>query len=423
MPEPRRRSASLRRRTHGRINRWWIRLHRWTSLALGLLLLVETTSGAILLYGNDLARLVHPRRYQVTASPHPMSDVAALAMVRATHPELGAFGVQHYQGVYLVRGGDPESRDYTDAFVDPGSGRINGIGAELPTPIAFLVNLHDAGLTGRGMPGYLPWLSTPLPAVFGAHVTVGTYLLGLLGVLAVFLAVSGAIIWWPGIRMLTSGLRVRRGRGRYARDLDLHRVVGIVTVPFLLMWGVTGAAFYYDWPQRVYFALSPGQPRPAPAPPVPGRGPLLAPAQARGQALAAHPGASVLGFVERHPERPGGTYGFRLADGFDPYRYWNFAGQAYVAVDSHGGGIQDWVPRDRETALSRRLWNGGVYDGLHFGTLLGPLPRLVLFVAGLMPLVLGWTGLTVWWTRSRSARNRRRRLRAAGVEPPRWSWL
>jgi uncharacterized iron-regulated membrane protein len=129
----------------------------------------------------------------------------------------------------------------------------------------------------------------------------------------------------------------------------------------------------------------------------------------------------MVGFTERHPQRPGGGYGFRLTAGADPYRYWNFSGNAFVAVDSHGGGVQDWAPREEAAPLSQRLWNDGWYDGLHFGTLVGPLPRVVLLVFGLSPLLLGVTGLTVWWTKSRSARNRRRRLRAAGLGPFRWT--
>jgi len=55
-------------------------------------------------------------------------------------------------------------------------------------------------------------LGTPLPALFGANATIGTYLLGVLGVLLIFLSVSGAIVWWPGLRGLISGFVVRRGR-------------------------------------------------------------------------------------------------------------------------------------------------------------------------------------------------------------------
>ena len=152
-----------------------------------------------------------------------------------------------------------------------------------------MINIHDCALTCAGLPGYQAWLSTPLPSMFGADATLGYYLLGLLGVVLIFLSVSGAIIWWPGLRALASGFTVRRGRGNYVRDLDLHRVVGIVAVPFMLMWGATGAAFFFHWPEQIYYALVPGTACDDPAPPTPGAGPMLSFAQAQQIALAAHP--------------------------------------------------------------------------------------------------------------------------------------
>lgn len=91
-PSRRTRRWSRTRRAHGPINRWWIRTHRWTSLTLGLLFILEATSGAVLLYGNDLARALHPERYIVTPSATPMTQLDALNMVRASHPELKAAG-------------------------------------------------------------------------------------------------------------------------------------------------------------------------------------------------------------------------------------------------------------------------------------------------------------------------------------------
>jgi uncharacterized iron-regulated membrane protein len=417
-PSRRTRRWSRTRRAHGPINRWWIRTHRWTSLTLGLLFILEATSGAVLLYGNDLARALHPERYIVTPSATPMTQLDALNMVRASHPELKAVGVQDYEGVYLVRG-DSVNRDSLDAFVDPGTGRINGIGAEQPWFVLFMVNIHDCGLTCEGLPGYQAWLGTPLPALFGANATIGTYLLGALGALLVFLSVSGAIVWWPGLRGLISGFVVRRGRGNYVRDLDLHRLVGIVAVPFMLMWGVTGAAFYFQWPAQAYFAVLPGQAHADPPAPTPGTGPMLTFAQARDAALAAHPGAEVTGLSALHPEQPDGSYGFRLRKGYDPYGYWNYSGALYVGVDSHGGGTQDYAPDRPNSPLTERLWDGGFYYGLHFGTVVPAIPRVIWLLFGLSPVLLGITGTTVWLTKSRSNRNRRRRRKsiAAGGTP------
>ncbi|HTF54518.1 MAG TPA: PepSY-associated TM helix domain-containing protein [Pseudonocardia sp.] len=319
------------RRTHGPINRWWIRAHRWASLVLGLLFILEATTGAVPLYGNDLARALHPERHAVTPSATPMSEIEALRMVWATHPQ--------------------------------------------------------------------DWLTTPLPGVFGADMTLGYYLLGVLGVLLIFLCLSGAIIWWPGVRALASGFAVRRGRGHYVRDLDLHRLVGIVAVPFLLMWGVTGAAFYFHWPAQAYFALLPGEAHEDPPPPTPGTGPMLSLEQAQAVALAAHPGAQVAGISEIHPERPDGSYGFRLYQGYDPYHHWNYAGSRYVGVDSHGGGIQDYAPERPGAPLTERLWDDGFYYGLHFGSAVSGLPRVIWLLFGLTPVLLGITGTTVWLTK------------------------
>jgi uncharacterized iron-regulated membrane protein len=59
-----------------------------------------------------------------------------------------------------------------------------------------------------------------------------------------------------------------------------------------------------------------------------------------------------------------------------------------------------------------RYRDEGFYYGLHFGTLVPGPPRLVWLGFGLAPVLLGITGLTVWLTKSRSTRHRRRRARA-----------
>jgi hypothetical protein len=86
---------------------------------------------------------------------------------------------------------------YDAAFVDPGTGPITGVGPSSPWIILLLVNIHDCGRSCEGYPGYQAWLATPLPTL-DDHITVGGLILGVLGVLLLFLVVSGAVIWWPG---------------------------------------------------------------------------------------------------------------------------------------------------------------------------------------------------------------------------------
>lgn len=111
---------------------------------------------------------------------------------------------------------------------------VNEIGIDQPWFLALLVNIHDCALGCEGYPGYQSWMTKHMPGAPEA-VTIGYFVLGSIGVFLVFMVISGVVIWWPGLRCWKSGFQVRRRRGGYVRDLDLHKVVGIVAVPFLMM--------------------------------------------------------------------------------------------------------------------------------------------------------------------------------------------
>jgi uncharacterized iron-regulated membrane protein len=67
----------------------------------------------------------------------------------------------------------------------------------------------------------------------------GGLFLGAMGLLLVASIVSGVVLYGPYMRKLVFGT-VRSGRARRLRWLDLHNLLGIVTVAWLLVVGVTG---------------------------------------------------------------------------------------------------------------------------------------------------------------------------------------
>jgi len=86
-----------------------------------------------------------------------------------------------------------------------------------------VVNLHAnlmAGTTGRLVNGF------------------GSLSLTLLGL-------TGAVIWWPGIRFWRRSLTVE-WRGRFPRLMwDLHSALGFWFFAFVLMWGISGIYFAF----------------------------------------------------------------------------------------------------------------------------------------------------------------------------------
>ncbi|MEV0069449.1 PepSY-associated TM helix domain-containing protein [Amycolatopsis sp. NPDC050768] len=381
--------------------------HRWTSLVLGLFLVLETTSGAILLYRGEYFRATHSDFYHQTPTEHPISLQQARDIVATAHPGFSPAWVSNDGGVIAV--GDP---DFVEAYaVDPGTGHINGSTRLESGVMGFLANLHDCGLTCEGYPGYVSWLAKPVPTIGFAWppgTNWGLLLEVVLGLLMVLLAITGIVVWWPGFRRFSRGFRVRTSKGRFARDYDLHNVIGIVAVPFVLMWGVTGAAFYLPpvkdaWlavtggtaadPQKYSFtanAAAPGTPE-------------IDIDQAAAAALAKTPGEI------RYLTTPqDGYYSVSIAsEGYQPYGARTFFGGDHtVYVDSHDAthlSDVDAIPEPGANSFYDK-----VFEPAHFGWLVGGWWRIVWFVLGLAPLALMLTGISTWLFRSGSKRRRRK---------------
>jgi len=68
----------------------------------------------------------------------------------------------------------------------------------------------------------------------------GTLFLGFMGLLMVVAIVSGVVLYYPFTRRLEFGA-LRRRRSARVKWLDLHNLLGIVTVVWLLVVGITGS--------------------------------------------------------------------------------------------------------------------------------------------------------------------------------------
>jgi uncharacterized iron-regulated membrane protein len=72
-----------------------------------------------------------------------------------------------------------------------------------------------------------------------------------------FLGLTGAIIWWPGIRNWRRSLTVN-WRAYFARTIwDLHSALGLWCFVFILMWGVSGIYFSFPQSANALYRLDP----------------------------------------------------------------------------------------------------------------------------------------------------------------------
>jgi uncharacterized iron-regulated membrane protein len=382
-----------------------------------LALLAITTSGAVLILEPELRQVSHPSRFDATPSAHPISAHAAGAAAVARYGDLGPVTrVVRNRGVYEVAvGAAPE----TVVSVDPGTGRVLGHTRPERGVLGFLTNLHECGLSCEGYPGYISALNENMPDV-GLQgvdqITIGGAILGAFGIMMLLLVLSGVVLWWPKLRHWRRGFQVRRAKGRYSRDYDLHKLIGIVALPFLAMWAITGMNFELPVVSNVVFGVIGAKPAPDPdftsAPAKKGT-PDIGVDRAIALASTKADGGRFVGINLPDAEDPTGTYLAWFSHGLDPLKDSDYPGGLGIGVDRHTGQAET-LYGTLGRPLRQTIWSDWT-TGAHYGMFMGWIPRLLWLAFGLTPLLLAITGMSTWLYKRGKKRERKRRRRAAAA--------
>ncbi|OJU81302.1 MAG: hypothetical protein BGO11_08915 [Solirubrobacterales bacterium 70-9] len=390
--------------------------HRWGSFSLGLLLLVVVLSGVVLVLDPEIEQVTHPSLYDTASGPTKLAPGEALAVVHKELPDFDTTGTFIYdnRGAWEVH--SPATGDV--ARVDDTDGRLLGTINREHGVMAFIANLHECGLTCEEMSGYVGFLAKPAQ-IWGFDLTLGNegnwggFILAVSGILLLILVVTGIVLWWPkGKDKLKRGLKVRRGRGQYKLNYDLHKVVGFVALPALAIWALTGINF--ELPKQTegaFYAVTPGSAAPDSIyefESKPGSGPGVTMSEAIADARTAVPSGSTLISVTQ-PEMSEKTSYYELwfAHGVDTYAYGDYPGNYGVFVDRYSGDAHQYFPNPANDTVTNNFmqnWAGAI----HMGTLVGWIPRLGWIAFGLTPLLLAFTGTVTWVMRKRMGRRKAR---------------
>ncbi|MFY7951383.1 MAG: PepSY-associated TM helix domain-containing protein, partial [Armatimonadaceae bacterium] len=218
---------AARQRQPLRFRQGVFRIHQFLGALVGGYWILMAVTGAVLLYGEELERLLHPRWFALDTRGTPLPVSRLLEPVAARFPETPVEDIRLPRRagdsvLFLLP--DPNGGSTREVFVHPRSAAILGHRLESESWLLQVYRLH-AELLLRDT---------------GASVN------GILALAASALLASSIPIWMPRNRFqwkqrFTVNIKSSRMRSLF----DLHNVFGIAALPVLTTVVSTGIFFVY----------------------------------------------------------------------------------------------------------------------------------------------------------------------------------
>jgi len=368
---------------------FWLILHRYLALILGLFLALLGLTGSLSLYGEGLDRLFNPALVITPTGGQPQTLDSLMAALRRAYPDdRGAWTLELPRApdepltAWHEKPLDTLGEDYAPRMVamNPYTGEIVASRVWGHTLRSGLVNLHAQLLLGRG----------------------GETLVGGLGLGLTVSLLTGIVLWWPGLTKLRAAFAFRHDAGVHRLALDLHRWLGLLAWPALLVLALTGIQL--AWPglgETLIGSSGMGHDDRGPAIRSTGQPLQNRPVSLEEAVLLARgPFSRSAVRLVTTPDGPEGTFRVTFRQ---PSEFNDRHPMTAVWVDQYSGQIREVRNPARFSpgeSLLTAIWP------LHTGELLGGWGRFAWFLAGLILPVLYVTGVTRWligtgWLRDR----------------------
>ncbi|NNG21742.1 PepSY-associated TM helix domain-containing protein [Telluria aromaticivorans] len=379
-----------------KLRRWsWI--HKWSSLVCTVFMLLLCLTGLPLIYHHEIGHLLGtdveaPALPAAMAANPPRGNIdAVLASAQALYPaKIPMYMSQEADepAIWNVTLGDhPNDEHYKPIAVDART-------TQVITEPAF-----EGGV----------FMST----MFRLHVDLfaglyGKLFLGFMGLLLIVAVVSGVVLYAPFMRKLDFG-SVRQERSKVIKWLDLHNLLGIVTLVWVFVVGATGMVnTWADLLLKYWQATEVAEM----LKPYEGQPPVKQTASIHDAILraeAAEPGMKV-GFVAF----PGTPFSSSHHYGIFMRGDEAFSSRLYkpVLIDAATGEITD--RRELPWYLTALLLS----QPLHFGDYGGQPMKLLWALLDIGTMIVLGSGLYLWFKRGRAAKKTVKEARAAAHDAP-----
>lgn len=368
-------------------------VHLYVGLFLGATVVFVGLTGSAVVYRPEIERLLNPEWFRVSAPGEMRSLDDLVANAVRTYP--GAvptfvsiqppLAAGESAMVVMKDRFGADSGPWIRAHVDPYTGAVLASFDPRQTFSGVLFDLHSSLLVGE-------------------H-TWGEQIVGVFGIVLLLFCVTGAVLWWPGMRRFTRAFAVRWRRGALTLNYDLHRVAGIVLLIPLTLVTLTGIVLVFPKYTRAPIVAAFDIERPPKAPRSSGGGPRISAEAVRDIVAREYPDARLVGI--QLPGNVNAPYHARLLLPGDSKMRYGGGAKLSVWIDSVAAEVLQEHDATSMPVASRLMFEW-IFP-THTGDVAGEAGRLLMFASGLVPLALFVTGFSVWCIR------RRRKAAALGV--------
>ncbi|OZI58457.1 PepSY-associated TM helix domain-containing protein [Bordetella genomosp. 1] len=210
-----------------RIKTWYL-IHKWTSLVCTLFLLIICLTGLPLIFHHEIEHLLDEGKpiVEMPADTPLASLDKVAATARALYPD-------EYVDYLFLDAEEPQA--YVGLTPQPGEGVARGHAVRVDTRTAEV--LHDGPLYSEDKFSFMGIMLALHVDLFAG--LPGELFLGFMGLLFCVAIVSGVVLYGPFMKKLDFGT-VRASRSTRLKWLDLHNLLGIVTLVWAFVVGFTG---------------------------------------------------------------------------------------------------------------------------------------------------------------------------------------
>lgn len=376
-------TPSKQARPHRRLSRVRVRgviadLHAWIGAAVGIFMILIGATGMALGFAYELMR-AETGGFEVSGplpdGAPPVADYVegAKNIAGPDFIPLGYLGphaeiVNPAPMIFGLTAPPDAGGEGMVITIDPATGETTSAFLLYDTWTHWLIDLHFEMLGG----------------------SIGAAIMAVIALLLVALAIAGLILWWPIKRSALKKITSFSWRGNgFRKAFSLHSLCGFWLALPVLAWSLSGA--YWSQPNWFPQAITPQ----LDAPPEEVRMSL----EGANCAIDATPQDAVEIALSRFPGATVSEVDFAA-----PWQPWHAVHLDVNGGDPLDGDTRVWVAAAcAETTASANLFgseaSGPFLKALHGGRIFGPLRQFIVAVVGLGFVLLGITGLMLWWHR------------------------